>query len=881
MSLPDKQDDCRMDFLEREPHLQMLEQALSEVEAGSGRAVFVSGEAGVGKTTLVTRFTQAAQARADLLWGACDAPFTPRPLSPFYDIARQGRPDLLPLLQAGSDWLPVASALLAGLQGQPVPTIAVFEDVHWADEASLDLLKYLSRRIQAVNALLILTYRDDEIDPQHKLNIVLGDLATSAAVRRIRLPTLSESAVRKLAEGMAVDPAALHRQTNGNPFFVTEVLASRGRAQHGIPATVRDAVLARAARLSPSSRAILEAAAVIGLRVEPWLLAALAGPDVTAVEECMAVGMLQSQGDLVAFRHELARQTILDAISTPRRLLLQRQALASLEASPSGRGDPARLAHHAEEAGDREAVLRYAPVAARQAVAAHAHRQASAQYARALRFAQDLPAEERARLLEAYAVECNIVDQRPEGINARRAALEIWRAAGNPLKQGENLALLVIMHFGLGQNDEAEQASREAIEILEALPPSRELALAYRLQASMRMLHRDQQEAIRWGEKTIALAERFADAEILSSSYNTIGSAWMMTDFERGRQYLEQSLEIARQAGIELHVANAFNNLGSAAGEVYHYLDAERYLAEGIAYSTERDLDVTRYYMLAWSALAALHLGRWDEAGEIAWETLKRPGLSAISRVMALLALGRLRARRGDPGVWEILDEALALAEQTQTLQRIAPVRAARAEAAWLSGKSRRAIDEAQAAYESALSKKHPWFTGELAFWRRLAGEKLSPPDWVGEPFARSFAGDWQGAAEAWQALGCPYERALALSAGDAAAQIAALEALERLGAQPAAENLRRRMRFEGIKGIPRGPRATTRENPFSLTRREREILTLLARGLSNPEIADRLYISPRTVEHHVSNILSKLEVQTRSEAIAFALTHGLAQADT
>lgn len=863
-----------MELLEREPQYHTLWQAWAGVNAhpaGLGCVVVISGEAGVGKTSLVRRFTNDQCGRCTLMWGTCDSAFTPRPLAPLFDIARQSHADLLPLLQSGADWLTIASAMLTAMEAAQSPTLLVLEDVHWADEATLDLVKYLARRIQSVRAMLVLTYRDDETGPQHKLKIVLGDLATVPALRRIQLAPLSLQAVCVLAEGTRVNPDVLYRQTSGNPFFVTEVLASEGG---GIPATVRDAVLARAARLSRSARAVLEAAAVVGQRPEYRLLIALASSEIVALEECTTAGILHTQDDSLSFRHELARQAILDAISAPRRTILHGQILAALEVDPDSHMNLARLAHHAEGAGDPQAVLRYAPAAARQAAATNAHREAAAQYARALRYAHHMQAEERALLLEAYAVECNTIDQRAEGIAARIAAIEIWQELGRPLKQGENYALLMVMHFGLGQNEAAEQAARRAVEILEMLPPSRELALAYRIQAALRMFHRDQQEAIRMGEKAIALAVQFDDREIIGAAYNAIGSAWMVTDFARGREFLEKSLHIAQETGSYIHIINAYTNLGSAAGEVYRYREADRYLADGIAYALERDMDVAKNYMQAWQALAALHMGRWDEAGDRTREVLNRPGVSPISRIMALLALGRLRARRGDPGVWVALDEALVLAEQTQTLQRIAPARTIRAEAAWLAGDRARAREESLAAYDFSVRKQHPWFTGELAFWRVLSGEDIQPPEWIAEPFLMALTGDWLHAARAWEALGLPYERALALSLGDSSAQIVALEIFERLGARPAAEITRRKLHVEGAQGVPRGPRATTRNDPLQLTRREREVLDLLVLGLSNPDISGRLHLSTRTVEHHVTSIFSKLNVQTRAEAIALVLKH-------
>jgi DNA-binding CsgD family transcriptional regulator len=222
------------------------------------------------------------------------------------------------------------------------------------------------------------------------------------------------------------------------------------------------------------------------------------------------------------------------------------------------------------------------------------------------------------------------------------------------------------------------------------------------------------------------------------------------------------------------------------------------------------------------------------------------------------------------------LDDALELAAQTGHLQRIGPVRAARAEAAWLVGDLALTREEALAAYDLAAHHQHPWFTGELAYWRWLAGESIVPPSWIAPPFAYQIKEDWRAAADVWEQLECPYERARALVAGDEEAQLAALAIFEQLGAVPAAEAVRQCLRAGRVRGIPRGPRATTRNNPFELTEREMDVLTLLVNGLNNPTIATRLSISPRTVEHHVSAVLAKLQVQSRSEAVALALRHHL-----
>jgi DNA-binding CsgD family transcriptional regulator len=856
-----------MELLERDRFLDELAAALKRAAQGDGVAALVSGEAGIGKTSLVREFVRRNEKIARILWGACDALFTPRPLGPLHDIAPHMGEQVAELLDVQADRVKLFTAVLDDLRRSPAPTLLVFEDVHWADEATLDLIKFLCRRIHQTRALFILTYRDDELHMQHPLRLVIGDLSRSTTIRLQLLPLSQASVTALAAEANRAEGAEdLYITTGGNPFFVTEVLASQ---DEGVPATVRDAVLARAARLSLSGRATLDAAAVIGPRIELPLLAEVVGAEAPAVEECMAVGMLGVESNLLTFQHELARQTILASISPQRKLILHRLTLAALSASPTTQSDLARLAHHAEGAGDREAVLQFAPEAARQAAKVGAHREAAAQYALSLHFADGLPAVERAQLLEAYAWESNIIDQRDEGIAARRKAHQIWQQQGDLLRQSENLARLAVMLVLTGRHAEAEQASRAAIDAVQALPPSRELALAYRTQAFLSMLNGDNAQAISWGEKSIALAERFDDKEVLALAYNVVGTALRYSDYERGCACLERSLTIAREAGLNLNAVNALNNLGAGSGELFYLHRAERYLAEGIAFASECDFDSARLYMQAWQALTFLYLGRWNHAAETDMAVLQRPGASANIRIMALVALGRLRTRRGDPGAMAALDEALELAERTGELQRLGPVRAARAEAVWLAGDQKRTLEEARAVYDLAVSKQHPWFVGEFAFWRWRAGEDVSAPAWAARPFALHIAGDWQGAAEEWARLDCPYEQARALADGDESAQLRALELFERLGARPAVEAVR-----EKLRAVP--ARMLEKEKFGRLTEREREVASLIAQGKSNREIAEAMVVSVKTIETYVTRILNKLGFDSRVQVAMWAVEKGL-----
>jgi DNA-binding CsgD family transcriptional regulator len=243
--------------------------------------------------------------------------------------------------------------------------------------------------------------------------------------------------------------------------------------------------------------------------------------------------------------------------------------------------------------------------------------------------------------------------------------------------------------------------------------------------------------------------------------------------------------------------------------------------------------------------------------------------------------LGLVRARRGDPEALPPLDNALELAEGTAELQRIAPVLAAKAEAAWLQGEWDSVKDLTEGVLALARKRKATWVVGELVYWRWRAGIREEVPPETAEPYAVQVQGDWARAAELWAAMGCPYEAALALGdADDDDALRRGLDELHRLGARPAASIVARRLRGRGARGLARGPRPATRKNPANLTPRELEVLALVTKGLRNAEIAKRLVVSERTVDHHVGAILRKLGVRTRGQASAEAVRLGLAGQD-
>ncbi len=419
-------------LLERNTFIDALDGCFEDLSGGRGRLVLLAGEAGVGKTALVRRFCQRHDAGARILWGACDALHTPRPLGPFVDIASCTGGALEQAVQGGEKPAGCFAALIAELEAR-LPTILVLEDLQWADEATLDILTMLGRRANAVSALTIATYRDDAQVAHDPLRAAIGELSAGSGVRRLSLPRLSAAAVSQLAEPHDVDGAALYQRTAGNPFFVTEVL-SAGTGE--LPATVRDAVLARAGLLSNSARRVLDAVAIMPPRIEVWLLEELLNAQIDHLDECLASGMLHAEGRAVAFRHDLARQAVEEAIPPHRRVVLHRDVLIALRARADGLTDPARLAHHAEAAGDGAAVLEFAAAAAAKAASLGAHREAAAQYARALRFADGLGPSERGELLERRSHECHLIADFSDAIACLEAALLSYRNVGHRRQEG-------------------------------------------------------------------------------------------------------------------------------------------------------------------------------------------------------------------------------------------------------------------------------------------------------------------------------------------------------------------------------------------------------------------------------------------------------------
>jgi DNA-binding CsgD family transcriptional regulator/tetratricopeptide (TPR) repeat protein len=858
-------------LLERESQLGSLLQYAAEARAGTGRLVLISGEAGVGKSSLVEEL-QHLLPEATWAWGACDGLFTPRPLAPLRDIAHELGGDLLDAVRNGAPRDQVFDAVLLSLGAAEGLVVLVVEDVQWADEATLDLLRFLGRRVRSIPVLLVVTLRDDAMAPTDPLRVALGELAGQRYTRRIDLPPLSATGVRRLAEGSAYSPSELYELTGGNPFFVVEVLCNQGGA---VPASARDAVLARAARLSEPARHALEIASLDAWKVDAELVAQAGDVRLDTFDELVSAGLLRAEGDSLHFRHELTRRAI-ESVVPPHRRLVGHQALLTA-LTGSGCDDEARLAYHAEAAGQPDLVRRYAPVAARRAVELGAHREAVAQYERALRFAPTDP-RDLADLYDGYADVLALVDRWPAAAEARERAIDIWHGLGEVRREGHDHRKLSSVYWRLCRGSESVAAMARSIELLEPLGDDVELARAL---SAVAFDHWDDDPGLTETMllRARAMADRLGDPALRSDVLNNY-SFFQFTSRRDWVPAMREALAIALESQSEGQAGRAYANAYTFFAGQYRFAEGERWWRDGIAYCDERDIATYATCLRGHRAIALLDLGRWDEAMTLAERVLATEA-SPVNLLTSQMTSGLVLARRGLPGALDVLDDAVAEADNLAEAAWIGNTRLARAEVYWLGGRDADAVADLLVV-RAAMEGIEYILDAQLSVWElRLLG-RACPATPAPGPWATSLAGDHAGAAVHWERLGCGYQAALCLYDTDDEEHLReAITRFEALGAEAAAQRTRRKMKELGLRAVPTGARASTRRHPLGLTRREDEVLLLLCEGLSNEEIAERLVLSSRTVDHHVSAVLGKVGVSSRGAAAAQARRMGLVPAAT
>ncbi|HEU4320004.1 MAG TPA: AAA family ATPase [Acidimicrobiia bacterium] len=850
-------------LLERDGLLAELGRHLAEAGKGNGSMVLIAGEAGAGKTSLVKAFAASLDDRTLVVQGACDPLTTPRPLGPLHDFAADPDSGLADIATDDMSPFEMFEMVLERLRHSIRPIVMIIEDIHWADGATLDFLRFVGRRAVDTNAVILCTYRDDEVGPDHPLRPVLGQLIPLGSTYRISVPALTVDAVRQLAGERSVDPAELFRLTDGNAFFVTEVLASG----ESLPATVQEAVVARVARLDEAPRRVVEAVSTAPRSLEVDHALALVGGSHADVDAALAAGVLIGDGHTLRFRHELARSAVEYSMPPARRLSMHRRMLGLL-AEDQG-PDLARLAHHAVQANDVELILEYAPLAAEQAAKQGAHRQAIAFYEAVIDREELQEPGVVADLRVALATEHLIVDQTDVALAVIEPAISHLSAQNRSRELGLALITQSAALWRLNRTEEGDRALAEAATLLERKGPKDVLARVLYRQAYNKMLARRGTE----GRARLAAAYQAVEGSPppdLAWSMSMVDGCLdvVVGDAATG---IEKLIQSERTASSPNQTALAQSMAGSGGGEARLYEAALAALDRSVEFGLRHDEDYSVAYSRSWQARIAHEQGRWDEAvgyAEMVGNTVRHD--QGIAYLTAMSALGRVRVRRGDPAGIQLLEEMVEIGRPHE-LQHVWNAICGRAEHFWLTQRSERGLALLAEAYERALGTESAWARGEIGFWMWRTGQIDGPPAGAAEPFASQMAGDWQRAADLWREIGCPYEVALALTDGDTDSMLEALRIFDELGARPMSDRVKRQLREKGVDSIPRGPSQATRSNPAGLTNRQLEVLALMTEGLSNGEIANRLFLSKKTVEHHVSAIYSKLGVTTRARAIAAA----------
>lgn len=856
-------------LLERNELLESLGTRLGNAATGQGSVVLIAGEAGSGKTSVVDAFVEVLDDSTLVIQGACDPLTTPRPLSPLHDFAAD--PDSgLHDLDFDQDPIEVFNDVLDRLRHTTRPIVMTIEDIHWADEATLDFLRFLGRRLAASMALVVCTYRDDEVGPDHPLRPVLGQLIPLESTHRLAVPPLSVAAVNRLATDHGFDPTDLMRLTDGNAFFVTEVLASGA----GLPETVQEAVLARVARLGERPRRVVEGVSVAPRSLQIEHAVTIVGGTLDDIDAALAAGVLIGDGRSLRFRHELARSAVEQSLPPARRLGLHMRMLGILEEEQNP--DLARLAHHAVRAGRSDLIVEYAPLAGDEAARRGSRREAVAFYRAALDHADDLDADRIAELRTKLGVELRLLDESDAGETELRLAIDHYRQSGDVEALADALGQLQGILWNLRRFDEGWEAMDEAITLLRSHGPSETLGMTLYRIAHHHMLARHGDLAFTHIEEARQVADEIESEELDWLVLMMTGCIHIVVgDADEGIRLLGESVEKAEAIDDPRLLATGLSMLGSGGGEARRYEVAIPALERGVEQGLATDADYSVAYNRSWLARIAFEQGRWDDAVEIAdlvdRTTLQREGIAYIT---AMSALGRVRVRRGDPGGLVLLEQMTELARDHE-LQHGWNAICGRAEHFWLTRRPEGGFDELEAAFRRALETDSEWARGEIGFWMWRVGLIDGPPKGAAEPFALQITGDWQAAAARWREIGCPYEVAMALADGTKDAKLEALDIFDHLGARPMADLVRSQLRDLGVERVPRGPTKATLSNPAGLTARQLEVLRLMADGLTNNQIADRLYVSKKTIEHHVSAVYSKLGVSSRPGALRAAVEVG------
>lgn len=839
-------------LLERGGVLDRLQELVTRAGEGEGRVALIRGEAGIGKTSVARALVGGVESQAHVLWGSSDDLLTPRPLGPILDMAF-GEAGLRDALEVDDPNL-VLTAMMDLFTRALRPTVAVFEDVHWADGATLDILTSLGRRIDRTHALLVMTVREN-VPVNHPLNMVLGDLPRDH-VENIQLEPLSREAVQLLAgdEGLA---ERVWKVSKGNPFFVTETLR---HPRDEVSRSVVDAIAAQVARLTAKGERLVKLASVVPGRMELDLLDEVDPSLHEAIGEAEDLRLLDLTDRTVAFRHELARTAVESTMNEPQRRELHLEVLTAGDRLGL---DAIRLAHHARQAGDLEMMMRFLPDAAREAAAKQSHREAVRLLVALEPHFQLLPLGQQAELTELRATQEQYVTG--GGLEHALAAVELHRRVGDATSVGAGLLTASRCAWEAGDFARGAELAQEAVEALTDVG-GEDLALAYAQLARSVVQNLNRKEALGYAERALALAPDPSRAR--AAALTVAGICRNLSSYPDGVEMLTEAVKIAESLGLPWEAQRARGNLVVTTLEAKDVVLAREINEMALATLDEAEGVFAQHIHM--QAIISMTAGDLEAAAATFDYLAQHVNISPTGSWFLESDLAELLVRRGDPDAGVAVDRRREKSESIGQIQDHASAARVSAQYLWVFRKrDDRATNRNLEVYAQISDGVDRWEWAEFALWLWLDGHLDAIPDIAPEPLRWLGEGHWRRAADWFEAKGVPFDRAVALSLGDNDARLEALRIAQDIGARALAARFRDELRADGVTGIPRGPRQATRQSRYGLTARQEEVLSLFGEGLSNAEIAKRLFISLRTVENHVSAILGKLGVSSRQEAIA------------
>ena len=869
-------------LVERSHVLEEISELVDESHRSSGRLILLSGEAGIGKTTILEYLTRSGAGEWDPLWGYCDPLSTPRTLGPIQDMASGFDATTSEQLNRGNTTTGLFPGIIHQLAKSKVPRVLIIEDAHWADQATLDFIKYVGRRIRSIPTAMIITFRSDEVVYSHPLSVALGDVPVGNT-RRIELEPLTISGVETLlarANPQSNDLELAQKVfeiSHGNPLFATELINSTTTEKLNVPASIKDSVAARLDRLISDDVGFLHVISHIPTDISKNLINTLfPGSGEKIAINCVEKRFLYltPKGKL-RFRHELVRLAVQSMTGASEQRATHGKILNALMDNGSEEYLE-QIVHHAAQASKGEIVMQFAQKAAQRASQIGAHREAAAHLKTAMQFVGEGTPEEVAQLYEDWSYESGLVKIDDEVVNARRHAASLWRALERPEKIAHNLRWLSRLHWYRGEAADALRYSEKAIELYEDLPPSADKAMAYSYRSQLYMLHDEMDEAVDWGNKALAMEEQFPDDEVRVHALNNIGTAQAFRGIPEGFENLSKSLILALDHDLHEHAARVYTNLSECAIAFKDFPLAEKTLNDGISFDTKHDLDSWTYYLVGRQAELRLLQGRLDEAEVIASGVLELEHLTLLMQLPALSVLAFCRMRRGAADATALLEQMFINASATEEAQHLIPGLFGLIEHYWLRNESHKARRYFDQLLLIDRKKFDTWDLGDLLVWGKrcavdIPEELRSSP--IPEACELELNGNIAGSAQCYEGLDMPYHAALTLfhiSNDDAETALnRARNNIQPLGCLPLLEKIDVRAREIKITldANSSGQRSDD-SNPLGLTKKEIEILRLLATGASNKEISTAFSRSPRTIEHHVSHILAKMNVPNRMEAL-------------